>query len=165
MDDEDEPTPSVDEFVEYCRTQAGLLSGSVATMATEADALLDDIDEKTTEIRRRLENHTDGVEGTATPSLDDRDETEVDVAALEELEADLEAKQTLVEAKQTRISAFQELAAGYTDLVEELQSDVDDGRKAMKRVVEFESQHDAPAYFDDRQTVYEAAASSDTDSP
>ncbi|WP_227356566.1 hypothetical protein [Haladaptatus salinisoli] len=163
--DEDEPELSVGEFVEYCRTQAGLLSGSVATMAAEADELLDDIDEETAAIRQRLEGRTDDVEGPVTPSPNDRDGTEIDVAELEELEADVEEKQTLVEAKQARIAAFQELAAGYTDLVEELRSDADDGREAMKRVVRFESQHDAPAYFDDRRTVYEAAASSDTDSP
>lgn len=163
MDDDDEPTLSVDEFVEYCRTQAGLLSGSVATMATEADALLDDMDEETTEIRQRLEGHRDSVEGPTEPSLADQDETEADVAVLEELEADLEEKQALVEAKQTRISVFQELAAGYTDLVEELQSDVDDGQEAMKRVIRFEAEHDAPVYFDDRQTVYEAATAHETD--
>lgn len=161
MGDEDGPTLAVDEFVDYCRTQAGLLSGTVETMRAEADDLLDEIDEKIDEIRARL----DGKAGTferaaAPPSTDAPDDRTVDVAAIEELETELEEKQTLVEAKQARMRAFQELAAGYTDLAAELRSDAADGREAMERVVRFEADNDAPSYFEDRQTVYEAAASS-----
>lgn len=161
MTETDESPLSVDEFVEYCRVQAGLLSGSVETMGTEADTLLDEIDERTAEIRGRLEGRTGDVEGTATPqSTSDPTDTTVDVDAIEKLETDLEEKQTLVEAKRVRMQAFQRLAADYTDLAEELHRDVDSGQEAMERVVRFEADHDAPAYFEERQTVYEAAASS-----
>lgn len=159
MTDDAADALAVDEFVEYCRTQAGLLSGSVETMGEEADELLDEIDQEMAEIRSRLEALPDGVEATETPSTADvPDANEVDVAALEELQADLEEKQLLVEAKQTRMQAFQELAAGYTDLAEELASSVDDGETALRRVVEFEADNDAPVYFDERQTMVEAAS-------
>lgn len=155
MTDTNEPTLSVDEFVEYCWIQAGLLSGHIETMGTEADALLDEIDEKTAEVRGYLEGQSTGP--TAPQSTDNPDDTAVDVATIAELETTIEEKQTLVEAKQVRMQAFGELATGYTDLAEELQSGVDDGREAMERVIRFESDHDAPIYFEDRQTVYEAA--------
>lgn len=165
MSDRSESTLSVDEFVEYCRMQAGLLSGHIETMGTEADGLLDEIDEGTAEIRRRLDGQPDDIEGTATPqSAGGPDGRTVDIAAIEQLEKDLERKQALVEAKRVRMQAFQRLAGNYTDLAEELRSSVDDGQEAMNRVVRFETDHDAPAYFEDRQTVYEAAATSDSDS-
>ncbi|SER15959.1 P-loop NTPase family protein [Natrinema salaciae] len=152
---------AVGEFVEYCRTQAGLLSGRVETMAAEADDLLDEIDREMAEIRSRLEALPDEVAGPETPSTADvPDASEVDVAAIEELQAELEEKQLLVEAKQARMQAFQDLAAGYTELAEELASDVDDGQTALTRVVEFEADTDAPVYFDERQTMVEAAAES-----
>jgi hypothetical protein len=160
-EEEDEPRLSVEEFVEYCRTQARLLSGSVETMSAEADDLLDEIDEGVAEIRDRLEEgrnvggpaaSASGTESTVAPGEG------VDVDAIEGLETDLEEKQAIVETKRARIGAFQELIAGYTDLAEELRSDVDDGRRAMDRVVEFEAERDAPAYFEERMTVYEAAA-------
>lgn len=161
MGSEDISTLAVDEFVEYCRTQAGLLSGNVETISAEVDDLLDEIDEEMAKIRTRLEGQRDDTEGTTAPlSTDGPADSAVDITAIEELETDLEGKQTLVEAEQARMHAFQELATGYTDLVEELQSDVDDGREAMNRVVRFEVDHDAPAYFEDRQTVCEAAAAS-----
>jgi len=52
------------------------------------------------------------------------------------------------------------MAAGYTDLAEELQ-DVEDGREAMERVVAFEAEHDAQACFPDRRTVSGVTASPD----
>ena len=159
--DENESPLAVDEFVEYCRTQIGLLSGTIERIGTEADDLLNELDEETTEIRTHLEGQTDSIERTtAPPSANTPSDSEVDVAAVEDLERDLEEKQTLLKAKHARMEAFQELAAGYTDLIEELRSDVDSGREAMQRVVRFEATHDAPAYFEDRQTVYEAAVSS-----
>lgn len=163
MTDAGEPELSVDEFVEYCRTQAGLLSGRVETMSEEADELLDEIDQEMSEIRSRLEALPDEVPATETPSTADvPDASEVDVAAIEELQSELEEKQLLVEAKQARMQAFQDLAAGYTDLADELASEADDGRDALTRVVEFESDADAPVYFDERQTMLEAAAASRT---
>ena len=75
---------------------------------------------------------------------------------------DIEEKQAVVEAKRARIVAFRELADGYSSLAEELRSEVDDGREALDRVVRFEADADAPVYFDDRQTVYEAATSEES---
>ena len=43
--DDDEVFLSTDEFADYCETQAGLLSGHVETMASEADELLEEVDE------------------------------------------------------------------------------------------------------------------------
>ncbi|MFQ3320857.1 MAG: TFIIF-interacting CTD phosphatase-like protein, partial [Natronomonas sp.] len=84
-----------------------------------------------------------------------------DVSDLETLESDLEEKQAIVEAKQARMSAFQNLAAEYLELAETLDAEIDDWETALQRVVTFEREHDAPVYFDDRQTLYEAAAESD----
>ncbi|RQG91025.1 hypothetical protein [Natrarchaeobius chitinivorans] len=152
---DDGPSVSVGEFVDYCRTQAGLLSGRVETMSDEADELLDEIDEEMAEIRTRLGERN---VGPATPSSTDRPTSEeIDVDAIEELQRDLEEKQLLVEAKQARMQAFQELAAGYTELAEALQS-TDDEVEAIERIVEFELEEDAPAYFDERETLCEAAA-------
>lgn len=161
MDDDGGPALTVEEFVEYCRTQAGLLSGEVETMSEEADELLAEIDEGLAEARTRLEDRTADVERAETPA-GAPGATDVDVAAIEELEADLEEKQALAEAKRVRMNAFRGLASGYTDLAEELRSDASDGHEAMERVVRFEADRDAPAYFD-RQTVLEAAASRDSD--
>jgi hypothetical protein len=160
MDDDDGSAVSVEEFVEYCRTQAGLLSGSVETMSEEADDLLEEIDEGLDEAWTRLEDRSAGTERTETPTTGGAGD-DVDLAAVEGLEAELEEKQALVEAKRVRMNAFWELAVGYTELAEELRS-ADDGRDAMERVVRFEADRDAPAYFD-RRTVLEAAASDDPD--
>ncbi|WP_408957230.1 hypothetical protein [Natrinema sp. 74] len=161
MSDDAADALAVDEFVEYCRTQAGLLSGHVETMGEEADDLLDEIDREMAEIRSRLEALPNEVEGTESPSTADvPDASEVDVAAIEELQAELEEKQLLVEAKQARMQAFQDLAADYTDLADELASEATDGQDALTRVIEFEADADAPAYFDERETMVEAAAAS-----
>lgn len=150
MDDEDGSSLSPEEFVEYCETQAGLLSGRVETMASEADELLDDIDAEIAEIRTRLDDG--GSEGD-----------DIDAAAVAELETDLDETRAVVEAKRARMVAFRELADGYVSLAEDLRSDVDDGREAMERVVRFEADADAPVYFDDRKTVYEAATEGNSD--
>lgn len=163
MNDDNEPKLSVDEFVDYCRTQAGLLAGDVETMGTEADELLDEIDETITEIRMRLDGDPEIEHAASPPSVNVPSGSNVNVSEIEELESDLEKKQTLVEAKQARIEAFQDLASGYVELAEELQSAVSDGEEAMKRVIQFEADEDAPVYFDDRQTVYEAAATDESD--
>ncbi|AXR77057.1 hypothetical protein [Natrarchaeobaculum sulfurireducens] len=166
MDEDTEPTLSVDEFVEYCRIQAGLLSGQVERMGEEADELLAEVDERVGEIRKRLEEgRTAATEGPPTaeqpPGVDAGNDADVDVAELEELQSDLEEKQLLVEAKQARMEAFQKLAAGYADLATDLSEDVDDGTTALERIVDFEIDHDAPAYFPDRQTLVEALAEAD----
>ena len=152
---------AVDEFAEYCRTQAGLLAGSVERMGEEADGLLDEIDEGAAEVRARLgaREGTGSAETTASPSAGgERPDAASDLDSIAELESELEEKQAVVEAKQTRMRAFQELADGYVELADELRADVDDGREAMERVVRFEVDRDAPAYFDDRLTVCEAAS-------
>ena len=148
MNGDGESPPTVDEFVDYCRTQAGLLSGEVETMRGEADALLDEIDEGVAEIRARLD----------APDADP-----VDVAAVDELESDLEETQAVVETKEARMTAFRDLAAAYLELAADLESEADDAREALERVVRFEADRDAPAYFEDRQTVCEAAASGGSD--
>lgn len=167
MGEDDANSVSVEELLEYCRTQAGLLSGSVERMGAEADALLDEIDNEMAAIRTRLEERPDSVTGPESPSSavgPGGHESEVDLEAIEELEADLEQKQTIVEAKQARMDAFQSLAADYTDLATTLQQDEDGWRDALERVIQFEADHDAPAYFQDRQTLLEAAiADSDAD--
>ncbi|ELY47552.1 hypothetical protein [Natronorubrum sulfidifaciens] len=148
---------SVDEFVDYCQTQAGLLSGRVETMRAEADDLLSEIDTEMAELRGQLEAHTETVEGPDSPSTPaGPDSGDPDIDAFEALEREVKEKQLLVEAKQTRMELFQELAAGYTDLAAELQSSVDDADAALERVVHFEADHDAPAYFEERQTMVEA---------
>lgn len=154
---DDGPELTVEEFVEYCRTRAGLLSGHVETMREEADALLDEIDEEMAEVRRRLEEHANGVERTdAPPSATGPNPDDAALEAIEELERDLEEKQTVVDAKQARMRAFQDLASRYADLAEELTSAADDGSEALTRVLEFEADADAPAYFEE-PTVLEAA--------
>ncbi|MFD1563404.1 hypothetical protein ACFR99_07575 [Haloarchaeobius amylolyticus] len=164
MSDDAADTLAVDEFVEYCRTQAGLLSGRVEQLGEEADELLDEIDQEMADLRSRLEALPDEVPGTETPSTAEVPDTNgVDVAAIEQRQETLEEKQLLVEAKQARMRAFQEVAAGYTDLAEELSAKAEDGQDALIRVVEFESDVDAPAYFDERQTMLEAVAESETE--
>jgi GAF domain-containing protein len=161
---DDDGALSVDELAEYCRTQAGLLSGRVETIGTETDALLDEIDDDIAALRSRLAEHGSRREGPTASSAgeptDDAGETD-DLEALEALEADLEEKQVIAEAKQARQAAFQDLAAAYVDLAEDLESEVDDGRTALDRVIRLERDRDAPVYFDDRQTVLEAAAEAD----
>lgn len=156
---EDDVALSVAEFVDYCETQAGLLMGNVETMTTEADALLDDIDDRVSEVRARLEDSPEDVETTERSQSTDGPESEIDTSAVTELEHEIEETQTVVEAKRARIVAFRELADGYGSLADDLRSEVDDGREALDRVVRFEADTDAPVYFDDRQTVYEAATS------
>ena len=164
MTDDAADTLAVDEFVEYCRTQAGLLSGRVERMGEEADELLDEIDQEMAALRSRLEALPDEVPGTETPSTADvPDTSEVDVAAIEERQETLEEKQLLVEAKQARMQAFQDLAADYTELAAELSAEAADGQDALTRVIELEDDADAPAYFDERQTMLEAAAASADD--
>lgn len=152
---------SVEELVEYCRTQAGLLSGRVETIGEEADDLLDGIDEAIAEMRTRLEERESGARASVvSPSTSTPTEDDDEIAELEELETELEEKQAIAEAKQARMAAFQELAVAYIELAEELES-ADEGRKALDRVVRFERDHDAPVYFDDRRTILEAVAESD----
>ena len=159
---DDDQALSVDELVEYCRTQAGLLSGHVERIGAETDELLDEIDEDIAELRTHLPERADSTDGpTASPATAGPSDARRDLAELEDLESELEEKQTIAEAKRARMTAFQELAAAYVELAEELEATDDDGRTALDRVVRFERDHDAPAYFDERLTLLEAAAESD----
>lgn len=155
---------SVATLTEYCRTQAGLLSGRVETIGAEADALLDDIDEDISDLRTRLTEHASGPETPTTPSGPEGIDTEAasELQELTELESQLEEKQTLVEAKQARMSAFGELAEAYLELAAELES-LDEGQTALERIVDFERDHDAPVYFEERQTLLEAVAGATDD--
>jgi hypothetical protein len=158
MSDGTASEPAVAEFVEYCRTQAGLLSGRVETMTREANALLDEIDAELAEVRSALEERSGESAGTVGPPS---------APGLDEIEAigeDLEEKQLLVDARQARIRSFQELSAGYADLAVELRDSVEDEQTALTRVLEFEAETDAPAYFDERQTMLEAALDADENS-
>lgn len=151
---------TVAELAEYCRTQAGLLSGRVQTMGEDADELLDEIDDDLAGMRTRL-----GDRDAPTAAEPPASETgSADVAALEELEEELQTKQALVEAKQTRMELFQDLAAGYVELAAELDAECDDWQDALDRVVAFERERDAPTYFEHRETVLEAAAVSESES-
>jgi small-conductance mechanosensitive channel len=162
MSDDGEPL-SVAELAEYCRTQAGLLSGRTETLGAETDALLDEIDERIAEVRARLSEHANAVEGaTTSATTTGPDDASAELSELEELEADLEEQQAVAEAKRARMAAFQELSTAYAELARELEETVADGRTALDRVVRFEREHDAPAYFEERRTVLEAATESDT---
>lgn len=153
MSDDDVPL-TVEELADYCQTQARFLWGHIETMDAETDELLDEIDEDIAEVRARLAQHEHNAEvSTASPMTAGPDA----VAELQEREAKLEEKQAVVEAKQARMAAFQDLAAAYVDLSEDLNSTTEEGKAALDRVVRFERDRDAPAYFDDRQTVLEAA--------
>ncbi|OVE85312.1 hypothetical protein [Natronolimnobius baerhuensis] len=163
MRDDTGPTLSVGEFVEYCQTQAGLLSGHVETMAEEADELLDEIDTMVADIRSKLEGHPNTQGTTGPSSTTEPGGEDVDISEAEELATTLEQKQAIVEAKQARMQAFQKLAANYTELAADLQSTVDDPQEAVHRIVEFEVDADAPVYFDERETLAEAAAAASED--
>ena len=155
-------TISVEELVEYCRTQAGLLSGQVETISDEIDELLDEIDEDIAEIRTRVADHSSGTEGpTASATTTGPNDPQRNLTEFEELETELEEKQTIAEAKRARMAAFQDLAVAYIEVAEEFESTIDDGRTALDRILRFERNHDAPAYFDDRETILEAATESD----
>jgi len=150
MSDDDPLT--VADLVEYCRTQAALLSGRTETLGAETEALLDEIDDDIADLRSRLAARSTGTETPDAPSGPDGE-----VADLEALEDDLEEKRAVAEAKQARMSAFRGLSEGYADLAEDVET-ADDWRAALDRIVSFERERDAPAYFDDRQTLLEAAA-------
>jgi len=83
------------------------------------------------------------------------------LADLEALEADLAEKQAVVKAKQTRRDAFEELAVGYLELADQLQAETPALSVALKRLMQFEHDQDALAYFDDRVTMLEAATEGD----
>lgn len=144
----------VDDLVEYCETQAGLLAGRAQTLGAETDALLDEIDADIDALRGRLSSRNAGTASpSATPETAGSERTATDIASLEE-------KQAVAATNKARMDAFQDLAGAYADLAAELET-ADDSRAALDRVVRFERDHDAPAYFEDRQTLLEAVADAD----
>jgi hypothetical protein len=165
MDQSDPPDAAA--FVEYCRTQAALCSGRVQQLGEEADELLDEVDDELAALRGDLDDATDGIAtppSTAEPERPEAggDEAEAAADAAESAVSTVEHKQTLVEAKQARMNAFNDLAGGYADLAAEL-DDVEDGDEALERVVAFEVERDAPAYFPDRETLAETVAEGEED--
>jgi hypothetical protein len=135
MADESEVTLTVEEFVEYCQTQAGLLWGQMQTMNDDVLALLDEID-------------TEVPEGSG----------DLDVADLEARQEEIRQKQERVETDQARIRRMKDLAGEYERLAADLASDAADGQVALSRVLRFEVEHDVPEYFTDRTTMVEVAA-------
>lgn len=156
---------------EYCRTQAGLLAGRVDTMAEEAHARLTEIDEGVAELRDCLSEHPDGTSPASTESpnsaepVDDAAATEPgdadELAELAAAESSLAEKQAAVEATRTRMRLFRDLADEYLELADSLLSAAEageiDGDEAVERVVSFEADRDAPAFFDERETFLELA--------
>jgi Skp family chaperone for outer membrane proteins len=128
----------VAELAEYCETQAGLLLGDAQTMRESLDDTLTEMETAVETVQADLDDPT------AAPDAE---------AAI----ADLEEKQAVAEANRARMEAYQSLAEAYADLAETLQTEVEDGQEALDRVVRFEADRDAPAYFDERETLLEAA--------
>jgi len=150
---------TVPELVDYCQTQARLLHGKVETLEEEASSLLSEIDEELTDVRAQLDDQS-GIASSQSPQKPEIG-TDEDLVNLEALEADLTEKQAVVKAKQTRRDAFEELAVGYLELADQLQGETPELSMALKRLMQFERNQDAPAYFDDRVTILEAATNAD----
>lgn len=157
----DESPPTVDELVEYCRVQAGLLAGRAEQLQTEAATLLDAVDDDIETMRAELDAGIDTVDETVAPPSTD-DPGDPDSATIAGLEADIDETQALVDAKRARIEAFQQLAAAYTDLAESV-TDEPTAEAALDRIVSFETDNDVPAYFDDRETIVETVATATDD--
>jgi len=150
---------TVDELVAYCQIQARLLHGQVETLDEETATLLSEIDDELSDVRSQLDEQG-GVARSQSPQEPEMGTGE-DLSDLEALEADLTEKQAVVKAKQTRRDAFEELAVGYLELADQLQTDTPAPSPALKRVMQFEHDRDAPTYFDDRVTLLEAATAGD----
>lgn len=147
--------PTVAELAEYCRLQAGLLAGHVETMREEATALLDEADAELDAAKERLDAADEDPATPASPETPTGADG-VDLGVGDEVAE----KQALVEAKQARMAAFTDLADGYTDLADALETESEDAADALERVVRFEAEADAPAYFD-RETLFETVAGDD----
>lgn len=167
----DEPDRTVGELVEYCRLQAGLLAGRVETMAEEATDRIDEIDEEIAALRADLdaadEGASDGVAGGDGDGIEVGSGDGDMAAALADAESDLQRKQAMVEATESRMRLFQDLSTAYLelaeDLIESLESGDADPDEAVSRVVSFEVERDAPAYFEERETLAEVAATNSDD--
>lgn len=155
---------TVEEIIEYCRLQARLLAGTAETLTREANDLLDQIDEDVAAIESSIDELQDDPPSTTAPATVTTPAAETDIESLEEEEQSLEERQAQVAAKQTRISLFQDLANEYAALTESLRDETITPEAALEQVIQFEAEKDVPAYFDDRQTLLEAARTArDTD--
>lgn len=153
---------SLNELVEYCQTQARLLHGHADTLEAETSALLSEIDEELSTVRSQLnERDADGIDHTPSPDGPDGTNDDNELADLETLENELTEKQAVVKAKQTRREAFERLATDYLELTEQLNAETPPPSQSLKRVMQFEHDHDAPTYFDERTTLLEAAVDSE----
>jgi len=144
--------PTVAAVVDYCQTQARLLSGQAETLSAEIDAVLDEIDAEATALRERLDGATKHAESPEQPT--NPGTPAVDEDAIEQLEA----RQSAVAQKQDRLDEIRDLSAGYADLADTLQTDDIDVTEAITEVLEFEAEHDAQAFFDERETLLETTA-------
>lgn len=144
--------PTVEAVVDYCQTQARLLSGQAETLSAEIDAVLDEIDAEAAALRERLDGATEHAESPEQPT--NPGTPAVDEDAIEQLEA----RQNSVAEKQARLDRIRDLAAGYLDLADTLQSDDPDVTEAITEILEFEADHDAQTFFEERETLLETAA-------
>lgn len=160
---DDRLTVSTEPLVAYCRMQSGRLLTRSEEMGEAIADLLEELDEDIAAMRARLAEQASGAEGSPiSPPTAGQDAPGRESVDLDELPTDLEKKQAIARTNLARRDAFQDLAEAYIELAEELDSTVEDGNEALNRVVRFEHDHDAPAYFEDRRTILEAAATSDT---
>lgn len=159
---DDSASLSVAELADYCNTQARLLAGRAETLAAETDELLDELDAEIAGMRERLTAHANGPAGPGASSSTAGADTADEVTQLEVLETELEEKQAVAEAKRARMAAFRDLSEAYAELAADLDTTADDGQNALEQVVRLEQDRDAPAYFDDRQTLLEAVAESNS---
>lgn len=148
MDDSD---PTVDAVVDYCRTQARLLSGQAETLTAEIDGLLDEIDAEATAVRERLDGQREHADSPAQPSHPGSGTVGEDTVA------ELEAKQERVAEKQATLDEIGDISAEYADLAATIQAETSDTTGAIERVLAFEAEVDAPTFFEDRETLLETA--------
>lgn len=148
MDDHDTTVAAV---VDYCETQARLLSGRAERLTTEIDDLLDEIDAEAAAVRERLDPGRERTEGTEQPS------GPVDQSSEEAAVAELEAKQEEVAQRQARLEEVNDLSAGYADLAATISEGEHDADEALTEVLEFEARTEAHTLFDERETLLETA--------
>lgn len=150
----------VAELADYCRTQARFLWGRVETLEAETEDLLDALADDIATLKDSVaEQDRPTEESTVSPETP-TDGTDQSIADLEAREQDIAEAQAVAEAKQARRDAFADLATAYADLAADLDGSDRSQQDALARVVEFERDHDAPAYFEDQQTLLEAVAES-----
>jgi len=130
------------ELAEYCRTQAAILAGQIEQQSAALSDLLEEIEQDTATARATLTESPDRPDGDAEATI-----------------AEIEAKQERAQTKQATIEEYRTLAAGYTDLAEQLAEDAGD----LETVLEFEIETDAPTYFDAETTILGVATGRDRD--